>query len=83
MSPDVKLRDAYDIYGQVVGDMMIEMGLNKRLDFEGQKDVIRAASDEFSDIYDEFIIWAIHGDDKKSLTRALIRGNLILERGWF
>jgi hypothetical protein len=81
VSHDVKLLDAYDVYGSVVDELIVELGLDARLDLDGQSKVMKSAVDEFGGIYDEYMVWVIHGDDLRSMTRALVRGNLILGRG--
>jgi hypothetical protein len=81
VSPDVKLLDAYDVYGRVVDELIVELGLDARLDLDGQSKVMKSAVDEFDGIYDELMVWVLHGDDLRSMTRALVRGNLILGRG--
>ena len=69
-----ELLDALDLYGQVMNEILGEMGVDStRFTREDLHDLARTGFAEFNRIYDEYILWVLYGNDKRARTMAMMR----------
>ena len=71
---EYELLDALDLYAQVMNDILSEMGVDSRnYSREQLHEFARAGFAEFNNIYDEFVLWVLYGNDKRARTMAMMR----------
>lgn len=73
-SVEYELLDALDLYGQVMNEILSEMGVDSRnYTREDLHDLARTGFAEFNRIYDEYVLWVLYGNDKRAKTMAMMR----------
>ena len=72
---DVYLRDATELFSVTLANLMNESGMTKDVYTDAEiADVIRTCVTEgYASIWEEFLSWVMYGDDKKEMTRAMLR----------
>lgn len=74
LDDEVYLIDALEKYAEVMNELLSEMGVDSRnYTREDLHDFARTGFAEFQNIYDEFVLWVVYGNDKKAQTMAMLK----------
>lgn len=83
MSDDTFLLDAYDKFASVLNEMMIARGLDSAsTGVKEMKKTTYYCTEQFDACYNELMAWIVYGDDRKALTRALLRRSSLYGGGY-
>ena len=73
-SEEYKLLDALDLYGDIMNEILTEVGVDSnKFTREDLHDLARTGFSKFNDIWQEFVLWVLYGDDKRAKTMALLK----------
>ena len=67
--------DVSQVFSEALAQLMTEMGMtrDRYTDDEIVRIVRSCVSEEYANVWDEFIDWVLYGDDRKAKTKAMIR----------
>lgn len=82
----VTLAEAHKLFSNTLTDMMIERGMMEPRFTNGElRKIIACCVSEFNSCWDEFVMWVMHGDDKKERAMDVVRASLTYDKGpyWY
>lgn len=74
MAVEYELLDALDLYADIMNEILSEMGVDgKNYTRDELKSFAKAGFAEFDNIWQDFLLWVLYGDDKRAKTMAIVR----------